>query len=161
MLRQMGASIELRHERAEAGEPVADLHVVGGKLKGVDVGGEWAARTIDEYPILAVAAALADGVTRFSDVKELRYKESDRIAAMTEGLRQIGAQVEEREDGMTIHGGNKLRGTRVRSFGDHRVAMSLAIAGLASDGGVEIDDVACVDISFPGFFDLLGKICLH
>ncbi len=161
LLRQMGASIELRHERAEAGEPVADIHVVSGKLKGVDVGGEWAARTIDEYPVLAVAAALADGVTRFSDVKELRYKESDRIAAMTEGLRQIGVQVEEREDGMTIHGGNKLRGTRVRSFGDHRVAMSLAVAGLASDREVEIDDAACVDISFPGFFDLLEKICLH
>ena len=161
MLRRMGASIEVCRERAEAGEPVGDVRVVGGRLNGVDVGGEWAARTIDEYPILAVAAALAHGETRFSDVKELRYKESDRIAAMTEGLRQIGVQVEEREDGMTIHGGNKLRGTGVRSFGDHRVAMSLAVAGLASDGRVEIDDAACVDISFPGFFDLLGKICLH
>jgi 3-phosphoshikimate 1-carboxyvinyltransferase len=161
LLRQMGASIELCHERAEAGEPVADIRIVGGKLKGVDVGAQWAARTIDEYPILAVAAALADGVTRFSDVKELRYKESDRIAAMTEGLQRLGVQVEELEDGMTIHGGNKLRGALVRSFGDHRVAMALAVAGLVSGGGVEIDDAACVDISFPGFFELLGKICLH
>jgi len=161
LLRQMGASIELCRERAEAGEPVADIRVVGGKLKGVDVGAQWAARTIDEYPILAVAAALADGVTRFSEVKELRFKESDRIAAMTEGLRRLGVQVEELEDGMTIHGGNKPRGTHVHSFGDHRVAMALAVAGLVSGGGVEIDDAACVDISFPGFFELLGKICLH
>jgi 3-phosphoshikimate 1-carboxyvinyltransferase len=94
-------------------------------------------------------------------VKELRYKESDRIAAMTEGLQRLGVQVEELEDGMTIHGGSKLPGTHVRSFGDHRVAMALAVAGLVSDGGVEIDDAACVDISFPGFFELLGKICLH
>jgi len=161
LLRRMGASIELSHERSEAGEPVADIRVVGAALKGVEVGAEWVARTIDEYPILAVAAAVAEGTTSFSQVKELRYKESDRIAAMTEGLSRLGVQVEEREDGMTIHGGNKLQGSRVRSFADHRVAMSLAVAGLASAGGVEIDDVACADISFPGFFDLLGKICLH
>lgn len=161
VLRRMGAAIELSGERLEAGEAVADIRVVGGKLKDVEVGGEWAARTIDEYPILAVAAALAEGVTSFSGVKELRFKESDRIAAMTEGLQRLGAQVEEREDGMTIHGGNKLRGSQVRSFGDHRVAMALAVAGLVSGGGVEIDDAACVDISFPGFFELLGKICLH
>jgi 3-phosphoshikimate 1-carboxyvinyltransferase len=161
LLRQMGAAIELSHERTEAGEPVADVRVFGGKLKGVNIGEQWAARTIDEYPILAVAAARADGVSSFSGVKELRFKESDRIASMTEGLRGLGVQVEEREDGMTIHGDNKLRGTRVRSCGDHRVAMALAVAGLVSDGGVEIDDAACVDISFPGFFALLEKICLH
>jgi 3-phosphoshikimate 1-carboxyvinyltransferase len=161
LLRQMGARIELLAERLEAGERVADIRVAGGKLKGIDAGPEWAARTIDEYPVLAVAAALADGVTRFFEVKELRYKESDRIAAMTEGLSRLGVRVEEREDGMTIHGGADLRGTGLRSFGDHRVAMSLAVAGLVSAGGVDIDDAACVDISFPGFFELLGKICLH
>jgi len=161
VLRRMGASIQLTNERAEAGELVADIRVVGGPLKGVDVGAESAARTIDEYPILAVAAALAEGVTTFSNVKELRYKESDRIAAMTEGLRRLGVEVEEREDSMTIHGGNRLRSAKVRSFGDHRVAMSFAIAGLSSDGGLEIDDADCVDISFPSFFALLDQIRLH
>jgi len=161
ILRRMGAFIQLANERAEAGEPVADIRVVGGTLKGIDVGPEWTARTIDEYPVLAVAAALADGVTTFSAVKELRYKESDRIAAMTEGLRRLGVEVEEREDGMTIQGGSRLSSAKVRSFGDHRVAMALAIAGLSTDGGMEIDDADCVDISFPGFFGLLDQIRLH
>jgi 3-phosphoshikimate 1-carboxyvinyltransferase len=161
ILRRMGASIQLANEHAEAGEPVADIRVVGGSLKGVDVGPEWVARTIDEYPVLAVAAALANGVTTFSAVKELRYKESDRIAAMTEGLRRLGVEVEEREDAMTVRGGNRLLSAKVRSFGDHRVAMALAIAGLSTDGGVEIDDTDCADISFPGFFGLLDQIRLH
>jgi 3-phosphoshikimate 1-carboxyvinyltransferase len=158
VLRRMGSSIELMNPRVETGEPVADLRILGGRLKGVDVGPEMVARTIDEYPILAVAAALADGTTRFSDVRELRYKESDRIATMTEGLRRLGADVEERDDGMIIRGGQRLKGTRIRSFGDHRVAMAMAVAGLASDGGVEIDDASCVDTSFPGFFELLDSI---
>jgi 3-phosphoshikimate 1-carboxyvinyltransferase len=161
VLQRMGASIELTDRRFEAGEPVADIHVIGGDLRGVDVGAELVARTIDEYPILAVAAAVAEGVTTFSDVKELRYKESDRIAAMTEGLRALGVAVEEREDGMTIQGGRRFRSGAVRSYADHRVAMSLAIAALRSDDGVEIDDASCVNISFPAFFDLLAEICLH
>ena len=161
ILRRMGASIQLTDEHAEAGEPVANIRVTGAPLKGIDVGPEWTARTIDEYPILAVAAAMADGVTIFSGVKELRYKESDRISAMTEGLRRLGVEVEEREDGMTIQGSRVLSSAKVRSFGDHRVAMSLAIAGLLTKGGVEIDDADCVDISFPNFFDLLDKIRLH
>lgn len=161
VLRRMGAAIELANERLEAGERVADICVRGGPLKGVIVGPESVARTIDEYPILAVAAAVADGVTVFSDVKELRYKESDRIAAMTAGLRKLGIAVEERDDGMTIQGGGRLRGGAVKSYADHRIAMSFAIAALACDGPVEIDDAACVDISFPSFFALLEKICLH
>jgi 3-phosphoshikimate 1-carboxyvinyltransferase len=157
----MGVSIHLTNETIEAGERIADVRVRGGALKGVDIGAEMVARTIDEYPILSIAAALAQGVTTFSGVKELRFKESDRIAAMTDGLRRLGVQVEEREDGMTIHGTERLRGASVKSYGDHRVAMALAIAGLSSEGGVEIDDPSCVDISFPSFFELLGKICLH
>jgi 3-phosphoshikimate 1-carboxyvinyltransferase len=160
VLRLMGASIEVTDRRAEAGETVVDLRVRGGDLKGVDVGPEMVARTIDEYPILAVAAAFADGTTTFSEVRELRYKESDRIAAMTEGLRRLGVKVDEREDGMKIYGRRNLQGARVRSFGDHRIAMALAIAGLSSAGGVEIDDVRCVDISFPTFFQLLEKLSL-
>jgi len=94
-------------------------------------------------------------------VKELRYKESDRISSMTEGLHRLGIEVEERADGMSIEGGKRFKTGTVKSYADHRVAMSFAIAGLCSEGGVEIDDVGCVDISFPSFFDLLGKICLH
>jgi 3-phosphoshikimate 1-carboxyvinyltransferase len=161
VLKQMGASIELRNQRLEAGERVADIHVTGAALKGVDVDAELVARTIDEYPILAVAAAVAQGVTTFADVNELRFKESDRIAAMTEGLRALGVLVEERPDGMTIQGGNRLRSGAVKSYADHRIAMSFAIAGLVSENGVEIDDAKCVDISFPSFFDLLAEICLH
>jgi 3-phosphoshikimate 1-carboxyvinyltransferase len=161
ILKRMGASIEILNERAEAGELVADFRARGGALRGVDVEPELAARTIDEYPVLSIAAAVADGVTSFFDVKELRYKESDRIAAMTEGLRNLGVRVDEREDGMTIFGGRRLRGGSVRSFADHRVAMSFAIAAFSSSGPVEIDDVACADISFPGFFDLMEKMRLQ
>lgn len=161
VLKEMGAAIELSNQRTEAGERVSDIHVRGGSLKGVDVGPGLVARTIDEYPILAMAAAVAEGVTTFNDVKELRFKESDRITAMTEGLRTLGVAVEEREDGMTIHGGNSVRGGAIKSYGDHRIAMAFAIAGLISDEGVQIDDATCVNISFPSFFDLLAEICLH
>jgi 3-phosphoshikimate 1-carboxyvinyltransferase len=161
ILRRMGADVESLNARVETGEPVADLRVRGARLKGVAIGPEMAARTIDEYPILAVAAAAADGRTTMVGVRELRYKESDRIAAMTEGLRSLGVAVEEREDGMAIEGGRPLQGGKVKSYADHRVAMALAVAGLASHGGIEIDDADCVSISFPSFFELLGQICLH
>jgi 3-phosphoshikimate 1-carboxyvinyltransferase len=161
VLRHMGANIEILNERAEAGERVVDLRARGGALRGVEVEPELAARTIDEYPVLSIAAAVADGVTTFLGVKELRYKESDRITAMTEGLRNLGVGVDEREDGMTVYGGSGLRGGPVRSFADHRVAMSFAVAALSSAGAVEIDDARCADISFPTFFDLLEKMRLQ
>ena len=161
LLRAMGAVLELFNERSEAGERVVDIRVTGGPLRGVDVGPEWVARTIDEYPILAIAGACAEGVTRFAEVKELRVKESDRIAAMTEGLRNLGVKVEESDDSMTIYGGQNLKGGAVRSFADHRIAMSFAIAGLISRDGVEIDDPRCASISFPTFFDLVEQICLQ
>lgn len=158
VLRRMGAGIEMTRQREEAGEPVADLRIIGKKLRGVEIGPEMVARTIDEYPVLSVAAALAEGVTTICGAKELRFKESDRIAAMTRELRSLGVQAEEREDGMKIEGRSRLQGAQLSSYGDHRVAMALAVAGLSSDGGVEIDDSACVDISFPGFFDLLEGV---
>jgi 3-phosphoshikimate 1-carboxyvinyltransferase len=161
ILRRMGARIQLINERIQTGEPVADLRVTGSPLKGVDIGPEMAARTIDEYPVLTVAAALAEGVTRVSGVKELRFKESDRIATMTEGLRHLGAAVEEREDGMTIRGGKPLEAAGVKTYGDHRVAMALAVAGLSTRGGIEMDDAECVDISFPNFFGLLNRVCAY
>jgi 3-phosphoshikimate 1-carboxyvinyltransferase len=162
ILRRMGADVEQMNTRIETGEPVADLKVRGARLHGVQMGPEVAARTIDEYPVLTVAAAAAEGTTSISGVKELRYKESDRIAAMTEGLRALGVAVEEREDGMIVGGGRPLRGgVCAKSYGDHRVAMALAVAGLASEGGIAIDDADCVNISFPSFFDLVDEICLH
>jgi len=161
ILRRMGVVLECSNERHEAGERVADIRVRGGALTGVTVGSEMVARTIDEYPILSVAAALAHGVTTFLDIKELRYKESDRITAMSEGLRRLGIEVEEREDSMSIQGDMQFQGGEIRSYGDHRIAMAFAIAGLCSEVGIAIDDAACVDISFPSFFDLLRKICLH
>ena len=161
VMRRMGAKIEFLNQRIETGEPVADIKVSGCQLVGVDIGPEIAARTIDEYPILAVAGALAEGTTRISGVKELRYKESDRIATMTEGLRRLGVQVEEREDGMTLRGGRPLEAASVKTYGDHRVAMSLAIAGLCTAGGLQLDDAGCVDTSFPGFFDLLNRLRSH
>jgi 3-phosphoshikimate 1-carboxyvinyltransferase len=106
-----------------------------------------------------VAGALALGVTTISGAQELRYKESDRIATMTEGLRALGVEIEERPDGMVIGGGKPLEGASVKTYGDHRVAMSLAVAGLSTAGGVEMDEVGCVDTSFPGFFELLGRMC--
>jgi len=161
ILRRMGASIDILNERASAGERVADFRVIGSALKAVDVGPELVARTIDEYPILSIAAALAQGTTTFADIKELRFKESDRIAAMTEGLRTLGVKVEASDERMTIRGGAGLQGGAVRSFADHRIAMSFAVAGLVSAGGVDIDDERCADISFPTYFELLEKICLH
>jgi 3-phosphoshikimate 1-carboxyvinyltransferase len=161
VLRRMGAKIQFLNQRIETGEPVADIEISGSQLKGVEIGPDVVGRTIDEYPILAVAAAVAQGVTIISGVKELRYKESDRIATMTEGLRRLGVEVEEREDGMIIRGDRPLEGASVKTYGDHRVAMSLAIAGLSSGGGVEMDDTGCVDTSFPGFFELLNRMCSH
>ena len=161
ILGRMGASLECFNERYEAGERVADIRVRAAELKAVRVGAELVARTIDEYPILSIAAALADGVTTFLDIRELRYKESDRISAMSEGLRRLGVAVEEREDSMSIQGSGGFKGGEIRSYADHRIAMAFAVAGLCSEFGVAIDDAACVDISFPSFFDLLRKICLH
>jgi 3-phosphoshikimate 1-carboxyvinyltransferase len=161
ILGRMGANLECFNERYEAGERVTDIRVRAAELKAVRVGPELVARTIDEYPILSIAAARADGVTTFLDVKELRYKESDRISAMTEGLRRLGVAVEEREDSLSIQGSGRLKGGEIRSYADHRIAMAFAIAGLCSEVGIAIDDAACVDISFPSFFDLLRKICLH
>jgi 3-phosphoshikimate 1-carboxyvinyltransferase len=158
VLQRMGACVTLVRPRRSGGEPVADIQVKGARLKGVEIGADMVARTIDEYPILCIAAALAEGVTTISGAKELRYKESDRIAVMAEGLKRVGVRVEERDDGLTIEGRRGLRGSRIDTHGDHRVAMAFAIAGLCADGGIELDDAKCADISFPGFFQGLESL---
>jgi 3-phosphoshikimate 1-carboxyvinyltransferase len=158
VLRRMGARLSLERPREIGGEPVADLRVEAARLSGVEIGPEMVASTIDEYPVLCVAAALAEGATTIRGAAELRWKESDRIATMAAALRRLGVEVEEWQDGMRIEGRAPLRGGAVRTHGDHRVAMALAVAGLSARGGVELDDSRCADISFPGFFELLDSV---
>ena len=157
ILRAMGASIELENEDVHSGEPVADIRVRASQLRAIDVDPALVSLAIDEFPVLFVAAACAEGATRFSGIGELRVKESDRIGAMATGLRNLGIQVDETEDGAVVHGG-RLKGGTVQSFGDHRIAMSLAIAGTVADGAVSVKQTDAVATSFPGFVDLFRTL---
>ncbi|MGH7234978.1 MAG: 3-phosphoshikimate 1-carboxyvinyltransferase [Nitrospiraceae bacterium] len=155
-LTEMGADIQVLNRREQAGEPVADLRVRSAALHGIRMGAERIPETIDEFPILCVAAALAEGETAITGAQELRVKESDRIATMAMELGKMGAAITETPDGLTIRGAGRqetrrLRGTSCHSHGDHRVAMSLAIAGLVADAPTRIEDVGCIETSFPGF----------
>jgi 3-phosphoshikimate 1-carboxyvinyltransferase len=153
VLAAMGADVARRGE-GEDGEPVADLVVRPRRLTGTTVAGALVPRAIDELPVLAVAAAAADGETEVRDAAELRVKESDRIAALASELGRMGARVEERPDGFRVEGRGRrpaLRGARVRSFGDHRLAMALVVAGLSADGETLVEDADCIATSYPGF----------
>ncbi len=141
-----------------AAEPAADLSVSAAGLKGIEIGGELIPRLIDEIPVLAVAACLAQGVTRIRDAAELRVKESDRIAAIAVQLGRMGADISERPDGLEIRGGRRLRGALVQSGGDHRMAMALIVAGLGAEGATVIEDTACIATSFPGFLPALNGL---
>lgn len=164
VLRQMGGQIEFLNEREIGGEPVADLLVRHSALKGIEVDPAIAPAMIDEFPVLFVAASLAEGVTVTSGLDELRVKESDRLSAMAAALTLAGAGIEEREDGLVITGtgGTPLPGTaadaQVTTHLDHRIAMSMAVAGLVSSGGVEVDDTRPIATSFPNFEDLLASL---
>ncbi len=160
VLQQMGGSIEELDRREVGGEPVADLRVRHSMLTGIDVDPAIVPSMVDEFPVLFVAAAVAKGTTRTTGLEELRVKESDRIAVMAAALTEAGAQVTEHEDGLEIEGtgGEPLRGTGnapVATHLDHRIAMSMAIAGLVSANGVQIDDTAPIATSFPTFMELL------
>jgi 3-phosphoshikimate 1-carboxyvinyltransferase len=161
VLRQMGASIEELDQREVGGEPVADLRVRHAPLTGIDVDPAVAPSMIDEFPILFVAAALAGGTTVTTGLEELRVKESDRITAMVAALTLAGARVEETGDGLIIHGsgGEPLAGTaegeEVTTHLDHRIAMSMAVAGIVSRDGIEVDDIRPISTSFPNFMALL------
>lgn len=160
VLRDMGGTIEALDEREVGGEPVADLRVRHSALSGIDVDPAIAPSMIDEFPVLFVAAALAEGSTRTSGLGELRVKESDRLSAMASALTAIGARIEERPDGLTIHGtgGEALTGGGpVSTHLDHRIAMSMAVAGLVSSKGVTIDDGSPIGTSFPTFTDTLER----
>ena len=158
VLEKMGAKIERLNQREVCGEPVADLLIKSQPLKGVEIKGEIIPRVIDELPILAVAGALAQGKTIIRDARELRVKESDRIHSMTVELRKMGAKIEELEDGMVIEGVEELEGAEVYSHKDHRVAMSLAIAGLCARGRTRIKSVEWAETSFPDFFNKLKQL---
>jgi len=159
-LGEMGADITLSQEREIAGEPVANLRVKSASLRGAGIGGNIIPRLVDEIPALGVAALFAQGTSRVSDAAELRVKETDRIATLSSELDRLGATVEPHPDGMTIKGGAKLKGGYVKSYSDHRLAMSLAILGLLLPSGetLEIEDYKCADVSYPGFWEDLAKI---
>lgn len=150
-LRLMGADITEENPAEQGGEPVADLVVRYAPLKGARIPEALVPDMIDEFPALFVAAAAAEGQTVVSGAAELRVKESDRLAAMATGLRALGMQVDETEDGATLHGGVRLGSGTIESYGDHRIAMAFAIAGQISDGEVRINDIANVATSFPDF----------
>jgi len=157
VLLRMGAQVREIVECAE-GEPIGSVEIKGGKLKGTEIRGKEIPNVIDELPILAVAGALAQGVTVIADAGELRVKETDRLAAIATNLRAFGVTVNETEDGLEIHGGAPLKGARVQSFGDHRIAMAFAIAGMFAEGETIIEDVECVATSYPNFYETFLQI---
>ncbi len=157
---EMGADITFENERDEGGEPVTDMTIRAGTLRGISVPAEHAPSMIDEYPVLAMAAACAEGITVFEGVGELRVKESDRLAAIEAGLTACGVRVEAEEDRVTIHGcgGPPPGGARIAANLDHRIAMSYLVLGLAAQNPVEIDDIRPVETSFPGFADSMRAL---
>lgn len=157
-LEMMAASITKENERTVAGEPVADLRVKYGKLQACQIAGDLIPRLIDEIPILAVAAAFAEGTTVIKDAAELRVKESDRLKVMATELGKMGAHITELEDGLEIRGGNPLTGTDVDSYTDHRIAMSLAIAALNATGKTTIHRAEAASISYPNFVTTLQQV---
>lgn len=150
-LRGMGANLRETRLHQENGEPVADLHVEGGKLEAIQVDGDDVVRMIDEFPAFLVAATQAEGTSVVLQAEELRLKESDRIATMARELRKMGAALEERPDGVIVEGPRRLHSAVVEAHGDHRVAMALAVAALVADGETTIRGAECISESFPGF----------
>lgn len=158
-LKKMGADIEVRNIREVSGEPVADIHCSGGReLNAVTITEEDIPSLIDEFPVLCVAATQANGVTFIRGAKELRVKESDRIRSMATELGKMGAEIEEFEDGLSIRGKGVLKGGDIESYGDHRIAMAMSIAALIAEGKTTIRGISSVNISFPGFFDIVRRL---
>jgi cyclohexadieny/prephenate dehydrogenase / 3-phosphoshikimate 1-carboxyvinyltransferase len=160
LLIQMGADIKV-HARGDAAEPIADIEIRKSRLKGITVSEDLVPLSIDEFPVFFVAAACAEGETLVRGAEELRVKETDRLAAMAEGLTTLGVENELQPDGLWIRGGDGFKGGTVNSHGDHRIAMSFAIASLRAKGEIEILDVANVATSFPGFIELSRSVGLH
>jgi 3-phosphoshikimate 1-carboxyvinyltransferase len=161
LLRAFGATIDLENARTLQGEPVADLVVTSSSLRNpgkVSIGGDTIPTIVDEIPILAVLSTQMDGGLSIRDAGELRVKESDRLRAVAENLQRMGAEVEEFEDGLSVPGPQQLRGAEIDTYGDHRIAMAFAIAGLMATGTTEIRSSEAVEVSFPGFFELLDQV---
>jgi 3-phosphoshikimate 1-carboxyvinyltransferase len=157
----IGIRVDLARRRTQGPEPVADLEIgPAGQLRSFAIGPDLAAELIDELPVLAVAACGLPGTSRVTGAAELRVKESDRIAAMTDGLSRMGARITELEDGFEVEGPSPLEGARVDSRGDHRVAMALGVAGLLARGTTEIEEAECASISYPGFWDQLESLAV-
>ncbi|UCH50982.1 MAG: 3-phosphoshikimate 1-carboxyvinyltransferase [Chloroflexota bacterium] len=161
VLSAMGAKLRLENQRLEGNEPVADLCVESSRLKAIEIGGAIIPRLIDEIPLLAVAACVAQGKTVIRDAGELRVKESDRIVTTIRELSRLGARIEELSDGMVIHGDRALRGAEVKSHADHRLAMSLAVAGLIARGKTSIQNARVAEISNPNFWKELGGLARY
>ena len=158
VLLRMGAHVHEVVEEIDQFEPSGSVEVEGGRLHGTVIEGREIPNVIDEIPILAVLGALASGQTVIRDAAELRVKETDRLTALCANLKAMGAQVEEYSDGMIITGGRPLHGARLPSYGDHRIAMAFAVAGLFAEGETVIEDCACIETSYPGFADTLETI---
>lgn len=161
VLLEMGAGITLFNHRELSGEPVADIRVRSSHLTGTEISGDLIPHLIDEIPVLALAAAIAKGKTVVRDAVELRYKETDRIAAVVKMLSQMGVDIKEQQDGFIINGGKKLCGTVCDSFGDHRMAMTAAVAGLTASGETVVEGAQYAKISYPAFFDTLNSISVQ
>ncbi len=159
VLAVMGADIEVFNEREVCGEPVGDLRVRSAPLKATTIDGALIPRLVDEIPILAVAATQATGTTVIRDAQELRVKESDRLTAVATQLGKLGATIAEYPDGLAITGQQKLTGAIVESYGDHRMAMSLAVAALVCTGDTHLKGAECAAVSYPGFFETLDRVC--
>ncbi len=158
ILKNMGGDIEIINERDVNGEPIGDILTRSSNLHATEISGDVIPKAIDELPLVAVAASFAEGETLIKDAKELRVKETDRIHAMATELGKLGAEVEEFEDGMSIIGTQALTGATCSSWGDHRIAMSIAIAALRAKGETEIIEADCVSVSYPGFFEVIDEL---
>jgi 3-phosphoshikimate 1-carboxyvinyltransferase len=160
LLLKMGGNIEILNESVQSTEPVADILVRSSRLHGIDIGEDDVPGAIDEFPVLCIAAAAAEGRTVIRGASELRVKESDRISTMAEGLSSMGVHVEELPDGIVIDGGHGLSGSVVKSYGDHRVAMSMIVAGMMARGITEILGTGCIETSFPDFLGHLKRVMI-
>jgi 3-phosphoshikimate 1-carboxyvinyltransferase len=159
VLKRMGAVFEIENLKDVSGEPVGDIHIrAADRLKGADIKEDEVPSLIDEFPILCIAASLAEGVTTIRGAGELRVKETDRINAMAEGLRKMGIEVEEYKDGLAINGKDSLKGAVLESRKDHRIAMAFSIAALSAEGKTVINDSDSADVSFPGFYETLRRL---
>jgi len=154
----MGASIEIDHVTESGGEQAGDVRIRGKKLSGVRITGEMIPGLIDEIPVIAVIAATAEGRTTITGAEELKVKESNRITSMVTEMQRVGIKVRELPDGMEIEGENRITGGTVESYGDHRIAMAMGIAGLFAQEPVNVRNSECISVSFPDFQQILKQV---